>query len=190
MGNQVLNWSAPGTIWRRSPRATKSRSSSVSRLRPPERDRWEDSLTESLDVERGSSIDLPGDNSPTALSMRLVYEQLDWSATPLGPRDSWPGLLRLVVDLCLDSEFPVQISWGPDLLVLYNDAYIPLLGAEKPPWALGRPAREVGWHLWPASEQQLREVMETGRPYHSGINGSSSTGTAIQKRRTSRSPSA
>ena len=125
-------------------------------------------MTESLEVERDSSIDLPGDSSATAFSMRLVYERLDWSATPLGPRDSWPGLLRLVVDLCLDSEFPVQISWGPDLLVLYNDAYIPLLGAEKHPWALGRPAREVGWHLWPASEQQLREVMETGRPYHSG----------------------
>ena len=125
-------------------------------------------MTESLDVERDSSIGLQGDNSPTALSMRLVYEQLDWATTPLGPRDSWPGLLRLVVDLCLDSEFPVQISWGPDLLVLYNDAYIPLLGAEKHPWALGRPASEVGWHLWPANEQQLREVMETGRPYHSG----------------------
>ena len=54
--------------------------------------------------------------------MRSVYEQLDWSATALGPRDSWPALLRLLVDLCLDSEFPVQISWGPDLLVLYNDA--------------------------------------------------------------------
>ena len=92
---------------------------------PPQRDRWEDSLTESLGVERDSSIDLPGDSSPTAHSMRLVYERLDWSATPLGPRDSWPALLRLVVDLCLDSEFPVQISWGPGLLVLYNDAYIP-----------------------------------------------------------------
>jgi signal transduction histidine kinase/DNA-binding response OmpR family regulator len=125
-------------------------------------------LTESLDVERDSSIALPADSSAPFHSVRLVYERLDWSATPLGPRDSWPGLLRLVVDLCLDSEFPVQISWGPDLLVLYNDAYIPLLGAEKHPWALGRPASEVGWHLWPASEQELREVMETGRPYHSG----------------------
>ena len=100
-------------------------------------------------------------------SMRSVYEQLDWSATALGPRDSWPGLLRLLVDLCLDSEFPVQISWGPDLIVLYNDAYIPLLGAEKHPWALGRPASEVGPHLWPASEQHLLEVMQTGRAYHS-----------------------
>ena len=100
-------------------------------------------------------------------SMRSVFEQLDWSATALGPRDSWPGLLRLLVDLCLDSEFPVQISWGPDLIVLYNDAYIPLLGAEKHPWALGRPASEVGPHLWPASEQHLLEVMQTGRAYHS-----------------------
>src|SRR4029453_5887100 len=52
----------------------------------------------------------------------------DGAATPLGPRGGWPALLRLVVDLCLDSDFPVQISWGPDLLLLYNEAYIPLLG--------------------------------------------------------------
>jgi signal transduction histidine kinase/DNA-binding response OmpR family regulator len=99
--------------------------------------------------------------------MRSVYDEVDWSATHLGPRDSWPALLHLLVDLCLDSEFPVQISWGPDLLVLYNDAYVPLLGAERHPWALGRPAREVGPHPWPASEEHLRKVMETGRAYHS-----------------------
>ena len=122
----------------------------------------------SFDVQRESSIDSTGEGAPMERSMRSVYEQLDWSATALGPRDSWPGLLRLLVDLCLDSEFPVQISWGPELLVLYNDAYIPLLGAGKHPWALGRPASEVGPHLWPASEQHLREVMQTGRPYHSG----------------------
>jgi signal transduction histidine kinase/DNA-binding response OmpR family regulator len=125
-------------------------------------------LTESLDVQRESLIDSPGDASQPGPSMRLVYDQLDWSATALGPRETWPALLRLVVDLCLDSDFPVQISWGPELLVLYNDAYIPLLGAEKHPWALGRPAGEVGQQLWSASEQHQYEVMQTGRPYHSG----------------------
>ena len=99
--------------------------------------------------------------------MRSVYDQVDWAVTALGPRETWPGRLRLLVDLCLDSEFPVQISWGPDLLVLYNDAYVPLLGAENHPWALGRPASEVGPHLRP-SEQRFREVMQTGRAYHSG----------------------
>jgi signal transduction histidine kinase/DNA-binding response OmpR family regulator len=123
----------------------------------------------SFDIERDSSTDSPSDGSPTGRpSIRSIYEQLDWSATALGPRDSWPALLRLLVDLCLDSEFPVQISWGSELLVLYNDAYIPLLGVEKHPWALGRPASEVGPHLWSASEQHQHEVMLTGRPYHSG----------------------
>ena len=120
----------------------------------------------SFDAPR-ESFGPTGEGAPMEHSMRSVFEQLDWSATALGPRDSWPGLLRLLVDLCLDSEFPVQISWGPDLIVLYNDAYIPLLGAEKHPWALGRPASEVGPHLWPASEQHLLEVMQTGRAYHS-----------------------
>ena len=128
-------------------------------------------MTESSYAQRDLSTNPAADDSTARPSMRSVYDEVDWSATPLGPRDSWPALLRLLVDLCLDSEFPVQVSWGPDLLMLYNDAYIPLLGVEKHPWALGRPAREVGPHPWPASEERLRQVMETGRAYHSGDQG-------------------
>lgn len=124
-------------------------------------------MTESFEAQEEPTVDLSPLGSVNGASMRAVYDQVEWSATALGPRDTWPALLRLVVDLCLDSEFPVQISWGPDLLVLYNDAYIPLLGAEKHPWALGRPASEVGPDLWPASDQHSQEVMETGRAYHS-----------------------
>ena len=128
-------------------------------------------MIESSSAQRDPSTGPAADGSVRRPSMRSVYDEVDWSATPLGPRDSWPALLRLLVDLCLDSEFPVQVSWGPDLLMLYNDAYIPLLGVEKHPWALGRPASEVGPHPWPASEERLREVMETGRAYHSGDQG-------------------
>jgi signal transduction histidine kinase/DNA-binding response OmpR family regulator len=128
-------------------------------------------MTESSYAQRDPSTDADADGSASRSSMRSVYDEVDWSTTPLGRRESWPALLRLLVDLCLDSEFPVQVSWGPDLLMLYNDAYIPLLGVEKHPWALGRPAREVGPHPWPASEKRLREVMETGRAYHSGDQG-------------------
>ena len=128
-------------------------------------------MIESSSAQRNPSTGPAADGSAPRPSMRSVYDEVDWSATPLGPRDSWPALLRLLVDLCLDSEFPVQVSWGPDLLMLYNDAYIPLLGVENHPWALGRPASEVGPHPWPASEERLREVMETGRAYHSGDQG-------------------
>jgi signal transduction histidine kinase/DNA-binding response OmpR family regulator len=124
-------------------------------------------MTESSYAQQQSLADPSADGATTLSFMRGVYDEVDWSATPLGPQDAWPALLRLVVDLCLDSDFPVQVSWGPDLLLLYNEAYIPLLGAEKHPWALGRPASEVGPHLWPASEEHLREVMRTGRAYHS-----------------------
>jgi signal transduction histidine kinase/DNA-binding response OmpR family regulator len=123
-------------------------------------------MTESFDAQEEPTVDLSAAGSSGGKSMRAVYDQVDWAATPLGPQETWPALLRLLVDLCLDSEFPVQICWGPDLLVLYNDAYIPLLGADKHPWALGRPASEVGPHLWPASDEHLHEVMETGRAYH------------------------
>jgi signal transduction histidine kinase/DNA-binding response OmpR family regulator len=124
-------------------------------------------MTESLGAQHRPAIDSSADGSSEGASLRAVYDRVDWAATALGPRDEWPALLRLVVDLCLDSEFPVQISWGPELVVLYNAAYIPLLGAGKHPWALGRPASEVGPDLWPASEEHLHEVMRTGRPYHS-----------------------
>jgi signal transduction histidine kinase/DNA-binding response OmpR family regulator len=124
-------------------------------------------MTESSFAQQQSATDSSAHGATTLSFMRAVYDEVDWSATPLGPQDAWPALLRLVVDLCLDSDFPVQISWGPDLLLLYNEAYIPLLGAEKHPWALGRSASEVGPHLWPASEEHLHEVMRTGRAYHS-----------------------
>ena len=139
---------------------------SVVSLAVAERDRSE-GMTESFDAQEEPTVDLSDAGSSNGSPMRAVYDQVDWSATPLGPRDTWPALLRLLVDLCLDSEFPVQIGWGPDLLMLYNKSYIPLLGADKHPWALGRPASEVGPHPWPATEEHLREVMQTGRAYHS-----------------------
>jgi signal transduction histidine kinase/DNA-binding response OmpR family regulator len=163
--NQVLDWAARGATWcdrrgRASPGIFQQRhlgplSRSTTDRRTP--------VTEPF----GASNDAASNGLTNGAAMRAVYDAVDWSATPLGARNTWPEMLRLLVDLCLDSEFPVQISWGPDLLILYNDAYIPLLGAEKHPWALGRPASEVGHHLWPASEEHLRQVMQTGRAYHS-----------------------
>ena len=124
-------------------------------------------MTESSDAAQEPTAPPPTDGAwDGAAAMRSVYQQVDWSATALGPQEIWPALLRLVADLCLDSDSPVLIGWGPDLLMLYNEAYIPLLGAEKHPWALGRPASEVKPRLWPAEEERVHDIMQTGRPYH------------------------
>jgi len=67
----------------------------------------------------------------------------DWASSPLGPLEQWPDVLKTTVALCLASSFPQSIVWGPQLTMLYNDAFIPILGDK--PYALGRPFSEV-WH--------------------------------------------
>src|SRR5688572_28601235 len=65
----------------------------------------------------------------------------DWSRTPLGPMDRWPQSLRTVVGTCLAAPTPMVLWWGPDLTLIYNDAYAPILG-RKHPDALGRSGRD------------------------------------------------
>jgi PAS domain S-box-containing protein len=86
---------------------------------------------------------------------------LDWSTTPLGPRDTWPESLRVAVGICLQSRFPMFIWWGPELINIYNDGYIPMLGARHP-HALGRPAREAWAEIWDVVGPQAEAVIERG----------------------------
>jgi two-component sensor histidine kinase len=66
-----------------------------------------------------------------------------WSSTALGPIDEWPNTLRTAVGIMLSSQFPMALVWGEDLITLYNDAFVPILGTK--PSGLGRPFRDI-WH--------------------------------------------
>lgn len=72
--------------------------------------------------------------------------QYDWASTPLGPLAEWPDVLKTSVALMLASHFPQSIVWGEDLITLYNDAFVPILGSK--PEALGRPFNEVWKEAW------------------------------------------
>jgi PAS domain S-box-containing protein len=72
----------------------------------------------------------------------------DWTATPLGPIESWPHSLKTSVSLILGSRHPMWIGWGPEMTFLYNDAYLHVLGPAKHHRALGRPASEVWAEIW------------------------------------------
>ena len=85
----------------------------------------------------------------------------DWSATPLGAPRRWPQPLRTALDICLNSSFPTALYWGPDLRLLYNDAWAPI-PAQKHPWALGRPARTVWADIWDIIEPQFAQVIASG----------------------------
>lgn len=87
----------------------------------------------------------------------------NWAATSLGGMSNWPVPLRLSVSLCVKSQFPVIIHWEwPDLVVLYNDAFIPFLG-EKHPAALGTRLSESWPQPHPAIEVMLESVFTEGK---------------------------
>ena len=71
-----------------------------------------------------------------------LMQALDWSRTPLGSLDTWPQSLVSTVSICLSTRFPISVYWGPEYILLYNDAWIPLEGARHPV-ALGRPQRRI-----------------------------------------------
>lgn len=89
---------------------------------------------------------------------------VNWQNTSLGAPEKWPVSLRTAVQLILNSEFPMMIHWGPELITFYNDAYAPSLGS-KHPGNLGRPAREWWSEMWDALEPIFRQVLE-GRPFY------------------------
>ncbi len=90
-----------------------------------------------------------------------AFAELDWSSTPLGPRELWPESLKTTLAIALTSRFPTIIFWGRDLIQLYNDPYRALLG-EKHSRIFGRPARECSAEDWDTIGPLLERVLETG----------------------------
>ncbi len=76
-----------------------------------------------------------------------AYEAVDWARTPLGPVPGWSDTLVSTVGLLIHSHFPITLMWGPEFVLVYNAAYVELIG-DKHPAALGRPAREVFPEVW------------------------------------------
>jgi hypothetical protein len=92
-----------------------------------------------------------------------LMRQLDWSATPLGPVETWPQSLQTVVRILLTSRFAMWMGWGPDLTFLYNETYGRVTLGKKHPWALGKPAREVWREIWGDIGPRIQRVLEGGR---------------------------
>jgi PAS domain S-box-containing protein len=82
----------------------------------------------------------------------------DWAATPLGSPATWSPEVKTAVSLCLNSRFPIVLWIGPELRILYNDAYIPFLGEAKHPAMLGAPGREAWGEIWDAIGPMLDEA--------------------------------
>jgi PAS domain S-box-containing protein len=88
----------------------------------------------------------------------------DWAKTSLGSPETWPQSLRSALSILLPSKAQIVLFWGPELITIYNDAYVPTYGA-KHPWALGRPARECWKEVWHVIGPLFEEVVRTGEAF-------------------------
>ena len=107
-----------------------------------------------MDTERHADDGFP--TSPGTLA-RLIRES-DWASSRLGPVSGWPRALRFTVELILRSQLPMAIMWGPDGVLLYNDAYA-LVAGNRHPSALGLPVAEA----WPEVAGFNAEVIRSVR---------------------------
>jgi PAS domain S-box-containing protein len=97
-------------------------------------------------------------NSEMAARIRAY----DWAATPLGAIEEWSQTLVATVNLMLHSPFPTILSWGPEMVFLYNDAGIPTLMGKHPD-ALGGLYREVFREAWDLVRADLEACLSQGK---------------------------
>ena len=90
--------------------------------------------------------------------LQPTYEAVDWAATAVGDPAAWSTPLRTALDLALATRFPVTLLWGPELVLLYNEAYVELID-DKHPLALGSPAAAVFPEAWDLIGPMLRGVL-------------------------------
>jgi PAS domain S-box-containing protein len=96
--------------------------------------------------------------------MADLMRRVDWSATALGPMPAWSRSLKTTVATLLHSRHPMFLWWGPELVQIYNDAYMPSFGLGKHPAAMGQRGAECWPEIWDIIGPQIEDVMTRGIP--------------------------
>jgi PAS domain S-box-containing protein len=81
----------------------------------------------------------------------------DWTGTAIGHIADWPQSLRTTVGIMLRSPVPMVLLWGPEGVMIYNDAYTVFAGGRHPR-LLGSPVLQG----WPEVADFNAHVMQVG----------------------------
>ncbi|MET0980898.1 MAG: response regulator [Telluria sp.] len=124
-------------------------------------------------------------------SVRTV-SSYDWSASALGDPAGWPLPLRTAADLMFNTPLPMLLAWGPQPLVLCNEAYGELAGPGfcrvpggsvpavlPPPFAAAGEALATAWRGEAACAGATRVNFGTG-PAHFDLHFTPLAGDAGQ----------
>lgn len=97
--------------------------------------------------------------------MGELIRSFHWSGTSLGAVEGWPQSLRTSVSTMLRSPYPIILFCGPELRMLYNDPFRPILG-EKHPGTVGARAHEALAEEWDLLGPLMTRVLESGEPLY------------------------
>ncbi|RKH43023.1 ATP-binding protein, partial [Corallococcus llansteffanensis] len=97
--------------------------------------------------------------------MGALMRAHDWSGNSLGPLAAWPQSLRTSVSTMLRSPYPIILFWGPELRMLYNDPFRPILGA-KHPQTVGARGSEALVEEWALLGPLIQRAQDTGEPIY------------------------
>ncbi|KAI4632109.1 uncharacterized protein J4E87_001580 [Alternaria ethzedia] len=97
----------------------------------------------------------------TSTSPHIEYfRSVDWANTPLGPMSSWPSDLRCVANTVLSNNVPAVMFWGDDVIMLYNEPYVQLLGSLHP--CMGESVRVTAPDHWVSFQPLVDYIKSTG----------------------------
>ena len=65
----------------------------------------------------------------------------------------------------LRSPYPIILFWGPELCMLYNDPFRPILG-EKHPATMGARGHEALAEAWELLGPLMQRALDTGEPIY------------------------
>jgi len=91
---------------------------------------------------------------PCESEMARRMRAMDWPSMAVGPVGNWPDSLRAALSICLTSRHPMQLWWGPEYTLFYNDACIPWLGPDM----AGKPASEAWSGIWETISSAVEKI--------------------------------
>jgi PAS domain S-box-containing protein len=86
----------------------------------------------------------------------------DWASTSLGPIEHWSADLRAMANMVMGSPHPAAMYWGPELVTIYNEAYLELAG-QKHPALMGQRYQDAWAEIWDDIGPVLRGAFENGQ---------------------------
>lgn len=88
-------------------------------------------------------LDWTKSEEPANMSRHVrLARSLDWSKTSLGPMSTWSQEFRKACIFLMVDPRPASLIWGPDRNMLWNEAYIEVVG-KRHPEKFGLPFKDV-----------------------------------------------